>query len=773
MKSLPSRCGALGLALVAGTAIAAPLQSAYPVDGPDDTAAVAAAPFAGLTLTADTFEDRVELRDHAERLLRSISRSEIHALLPWMSLDGGPDGPGTVAFSASGRLAFILVHDDAPSPDAQGSDAVLRYDVGTNTLALCARLDAFDRGDIAPHLAMAHHKALLYVGTASGGGGVRVYLANATSTSGTLLTTWSLPSGAPIRGIAIDRDAGTCFVCTDSAVYRAVIPASVATPPTWTQIVGSQTDLRAIAWGDHYGAAANRGLYLLAGASTVSFVPYASAYASSLVTPTLYLTLASPAADLAQTADGSLLVATDEDALRVRDSSDTRLSYSAWLDDEFDQVVRFAKGLVSPDSEPAGWVIDADTDPATPRFHPATPDAAGWAVLLLLASDHLRDDPQAQPLIRTILTRYAGLSVDSIKPSRSADGVYRHWIDPLTGQTKPGWDPEYATLSTMKIVAGAGRAMERYPDDPQIVRAASRIIFLTKNHDAYLQAGTEALAFKALQAGGADTGSFARPFHEGIIFAEQCAALGSSYSRSSYTQWLNRSRWPSATYLPGMPITSTGGFEAAFISLYPALLTPDYRASLAWREQVSNIRWSNAAWTDDSAPRFFTVFSAGTTRSDWGGYRADSLSTHPGNVTTLTSLLAFSAFGDESTALGGYHAYRKGARQTFRTGASFLYRRSDVDRSYLPNSAGLPDVALGALGIAEILSPGVIDAVLARPTPTTEQCPLDLNADGVVDIEDLYLHAKSPTDLSGDMLVSSRDAACLRAWCRRHETPAR
>lgn len=774
-----TRSGLFGagiVALAAGGTLASPVVSSFPVSGFDDTGGVAAAPYAGLYATADTFEDSVEIRDYSQNILRIISRSEIVALAPWMTLDGGPDGPSAVCLTASGRLAFILVHDDTLPGDGLGSDVVLRYDVSTHTLGQFARLDAFDRGDIAPHLAIAHHKATLYVGTASAG--IKVYLANATGTTGSLLATWTLPGGGAIRGIAIDRDASTFFASTDTGVYRTTIPSSFATAPVWTQIVAGGADIRALAWGDQFGGNNNRGLYILsgvaAGGSRIDFVPYSSAYSTTLVTPSLYYTTPTNLFDLTATADGKLFAGADEDALVISDNTDTRLSFDQWLVNEFSQVATFARGLISPDGEPAGWVIDADTDPATPRFHPATPDGAGWTVLTLLMSDYLTGDPLAKSQVRTVLTRYAGLASDGIGPSRTVDGIFRHWIDPTNGQTKPGWDPEFATLSTMKMVVAASRAAAYYPDDPQIVRAASRIIFRVKNHDAYLQSGTDALAFKGVVTGGPDGTSFARPFHEGIIFAEQCATYGGVSSQNSFSRWLNRVLWPSAAFVPGMPITSTsnGLFESAFISLYPALLVPDYRASFAWQTQVSNIRWSNSAWTDDNGPRFMTVFSAGTTRSDWGGYRADSLSSnnHPGNVTTFTSLMALSALGDPSPAISAYHAYRKGGRQTFRTGASILYRRSDVDRSYLPNSAGLPDVALGALGLSELIQPGAVDAVLAVRYPTVEQCPVDLNNDGVVNVEDLYRQVQAPTDINGDGAINANDTACLKAWCRRHES---
>lgn len=757
-------------------AAAGPVQSPWPVAGPDDTVCVAAAAFSGWYAAADSFEDSVEVRDVRGTLRRTITRTDIAALLPWMDLGGGPDGPSALAWSASGRLLFILVHDANAAGDGQPSDAVLRYDNSNGTLGVFARLEAFDRDDQWPHLGMAHYKGRLYVGTV--GAGIRVFSAGANDATGSPLAAITLPEGtaAAVHGLTIDRDVGTLFAASGTAVYRAGLGTFPAL--TFTQF-GSGTDIRALAWSDQYGSLSpsQRGLFVLSGGlapvlGRIDWYSVIKAYSSSPETPDPYAASAGVWHDIACTADGRMMVGADEDAVMFADDGDTRLGFDQWIGDEFAQNVAFARGLVSPDGEPPGWVIDGDTVPTTPRFHPATPDGAAWAVLILLMNDRLTGDATAQASVRSVLTRYAGLAPDNIRPARSADGIYKHWIDPFTGNTKAGWPDEYATLSTMKIVAGAARAVSYYPDDPAIALAASRIIFRTRNWDAYLQPGTDALAFKGLAGGGADAGSFSRPFHEGIIFAEQAGAYGGPAAAASAARWFTRSLWPTATYVPGRPITSgaPGQFGAAFITMYPALLSRPYRDDSGpggWRTQVENLRWSGAAWTDDFAQRYYTVFSAG---AGPGGYNADSLASHPGNLTTFTSLMAMSAFGETAEAVGAYAAYRKGARQAFRTGASILYRRpTDLSIAYVPDSAGLPDVTLGALGLCELIEPGSIDAVLARPYPTTEMCPTDLNADGAIDVEDLYRQTDAPTDLNGDAVINTADSACLRAWLRRHE----
>src|SRR5205823_5663997 len=153
------------------------------------------------------------------------------------------------------------------------------------------------------------------------------------------------------------------------------------------------------------------------------------------------------------------------DSLLISDLADTRLSYPAWLADEFRELVSFSRNLISPSGEPLGWVIDGDVDQGLTRFAPASPDGAAWTILALLMNDAVNGDPTALPAVRSILTRYAGLNPDGIRPSLSADGIMRHWIDPATGQTKPGWSPEFATLSTTLISAAAARAKAYYPAD--------------------------------------------------------------------------------------------------------------------------------------------------------------------------------------------------------------------------------------------------------------------------------------------------------------------
>jgi hypothetical protein len=282
----------------------------------------------------------------------------------------------------------------------------------------------------------------------------------------------------------------------------------------------------------------------------------------------------------------------------------------------------------------------------------------------------------------------------------------------------------------MFIVLGAARAKAYYPADATIQQAASQIICQVRNQLAYVQPSTDAAYFRGLSAAARTRPARRTHSTRSILLVEQLGFYGGGAAATVFSHWLERSRWPTATYLTARPITgdSANSFQAAFTSLYPLELQPAYRAAPAWQDQVAAVRDSNGAWTDDNGPRYNTVFSAGDNALGLGRVPADNLGNHPGDVTSLPALMAICSIGRTPEAVGAYNAYRRGARQTFRGGASILYRRSNVDQSYQPDSAALVDVVLGGLGLAELIQPGLTTQVLAVPQlPCAPPC--DANCD--------------------------------------------
>jgi len=642
---------------------------------------VAAAPVAGWYAASDSHTQRIELYDIMGRVKRSISFQDVNSA----GLVRGNDNvmvSNRLTFSASGRTLFISLRTSS-------EDSIVAYDTSTEVLSLVASTDRTgetevgwvgDGGQPVP-LPLAHHRRFLYVGSAEGI--ITVFPASSAGFNSTHVAVWKIP-GSKIRALAVDRDTGTMFAATDSGIHRALLPdCPEAAPAPAFALLARSEQVCALTWAQTYGSERQGGLYFLQKARAmddahVSFISAAdvaeATSSNAVITASVYLAAAGEGwVDITGTADGRLLVAAASGAVLLHDSSDKRLSYDAWMHDELLQVTAFARGLILPSTgrdAPGGWVLDGQVVPESNNLNPATPDAAAWTIFLLMMNERMNGDAGALESIRSVMTRYAGLAADGVKPARNADGIFKHWLDPDTGDTFGQWPDEYATLSTMKMVVAAARAVVRYPADVAIVAAASEIISKVKNWDTYLQMGSDAMAFKGAAAGGPDPSSWAIPFHEGIMFVEAAGMYGGKNASSISDAWFRRSLWPTVEYVPKKPLTVQHNsiFQPAFISLYPALLSAPYRADKSaegWRTQVDNLRWSSAAWTDDNGARYYTVFAAGTSPI---GYSADTLSNHPGNITTFPSLLALSAFGELAEAVGGYAAYRSGARQTFKGG---------------------------------------------------------------------------------------------------------
>lgn len=757
----------------ASTAMAQPVVTSWPVDGPDDTAAIAAAALSGWYAAGDSFEDSVEIRRVDTTLVRTLGRARMAALVPWMSLDGGTDGVGALAFSDSGRLLFIALHDSNAAVDGQPSDAVLRYDVDTDTLTLFARMEISGDGFPWPHGALTHFRGRLYVGTP---GAVRIYTAGRDNLTGSLVSTWNLGGGNMVTGLAIDRINNLLFASANGVVSRA--PIFGAGTGTFTT-VGAIANVRALAWSDHAlrntggvggsGGAGQGGVYALEGTNSpgfgrVWFIPTNQSRGLATFAPVAYTSANTNWHDLATTADGSLLIAADEDAVRVRDAGDTRLTYDQWVQDEFNQHVAFAKSLITPNlapGTPAGWVIDGDVIPGNARFHPATPDAAAWTVLALIAADEVNQDPTARDLVRLILQRYAGRAPDGIVPRRSADGQFTHWIDPMTGQVKAGWPTELATMSTMLIATAATRAGAYYADDPEIVESARAIVCGVSSWDAYVAFPSAQMYLVGQLTGGADFSSGSSGLHEGLLYMDLGDRYGLQLIEAVANIWFNADHWPTASFVAGRPVRTfaSGQHLSTFVHSYPLLTLGRYRDDPRWfgtpTSHSANVRAAHAGWTDDTGVRFLTAFSAGTTLAAYGGYRADSLSDHPGDFAHFPSVIALSATrenGAQSHELvGAYAAYRAGARQAFLGGANLLWRRSNLSPTITLPDGGIPDMTHAALALGEALSPGLIDRAFARGY-TRCGCLADFDGNGGVDGGDLaaFFAAFEDGDASAD-----------------------
>jgi hypothetical protein len=656
----------------------------------------------------------------------------------------------SMTMSTSGRLIYAILAGELAG-SGQLRAVVLRLEMGRARGSVFWSLPS----NITSPRALAHVAGRLYVGET---GLLTVFNAGRNDTAGSTRPAIVLTGGDVVRALAVDHARGEVLaVDRTGRIYR--ITASSAAVAGNVQLAGLGSDVAGAVFHDHLGARSGAGsarglIVLLADGRLIRVAPEVvlGQQASSWTQLGTLGSAVSPGttAGLSVGGDGRMLAVAGASSLRMLSSTtDDRLSLQAWMEDEVQQVTNISRGLISPDGEPSGWVIDADTTPSIGRFHPASPDAASWTVLMLLVNDELtgRSNPQNLVDVRRILKRYAGRAGGPV-PLRNQDGIYNHWIDPVSGNQKAGWGDTYSTMSTMKMVLAASRAVQHWPEDDDLRASAAAIACNVRDWDTYLVPSTGQY-FLSGSLSGPLSGSLSSAFNEGALFIEQASWYGGVSSQETWANWLDRFRWPLAAFVGGRLVTGDvgGQFLPAFATLYSALVQPEIRASLQFQDHYENLRVSSSAWTDDNPARWYTVFSAGTTKTIWnaGGYNADKLPASAGNISTFPSLMAMvgRSFAAPSTQVGvvqseewrlveavaAYHAYRTGARQVFRTGANLLYRRSSIDQVWEPNSAGLPDVVLGGLGLAEAISPGIVNRVL-NGSFVICGCPADMGRAG-------------------------------------------
>ena len=131
------------------------------------------------------------------------------------------------------------------------------------------------------------------------------------------------------------------------------------------------------------------------------------------------------------------------------------------LDAVRDDQINRLKNYVLKAIQPSGMVRDSVVlDNPNGSFHPATPDAAGFALLGLSALNHLGKLPDAEQRVVSVLSAYAG-QTPGVVPTRSADGHFIHNMDVVTGAPAPCcWDASYTPIGTALLIAGAQFAAE-------------------------------------------------------------------------------------------------------------------------------------------------------------------------------------------------------------------------------------------------------------------------------------------------------------------------
>ncbi len=417
-----------------------------------------------------------------------------------------------------------------------------------------------------------------------------------------------------------------------------------------------------------------------------------------------------------------------------------------------DQISRL-QNYVLDAIQPSGLVRDSLVlNPAVASFHPATPDAAGFALLSLSAFDQLGTLPNADSHVLDILRAHTG-NTPGVSPARSADGHFLHFIDLVDGSDPPGWDDSYSPISSALVVAGAQFASNHFAESGSPL--SSQITQLTKeltasiDFDAAIHPSLDGRVYLDMTVAGGGAGGAVRPWNEYQLVVSLALRQQGNNDRAVAVrrEWFNTEALPTRAYDGIETLTDNPNrYAPAFWVQQAQFFNGDFRHDDGFQEFFSNQADADRAYSQQvlgEASRY--GLTAGVSPN---GYQADRLFDHPGEV---FSPEAVAAWGDLTTLLQFATEQPPGSDPRYRYG---LVRTSDQDPNWVPFDAGLVDHLFLLFGLVENAEPGFFaDRVFA---PLLEG---DFNFDGRVNAADYTIwrdNLASRSQLSADADLSGQ-----------------
>jgi hypothetical protein len=357
------------------------------------------------------------------------------------------------------------------------------------------------------------------------------------------------------------------------------------------------------------------------------------------------------------------------------------------------------------------------------NIHPATPDAAGFALLALSALDHLEKLPDAEQRVETILSAYAGQR-PGVVPERSADGHFMHFLNINTGgPAGGGWDASYSPISTALLVAGAEFARNHFSDNNTIA-SLTQLLNDRVDFDAAIHPNLTGGIFHNMTKAGGGAGGVARPFNE-YMLVHSLALREEDNERALAV----KHRWQDVDFLPKRSYQgistltdNVGAFAPAFWVQQMHFFNGDFRQSDEFETYFRNQQLADRQYSSTLAGADFRYgLTAGVNP---GGYDVDAILNH-NNVFSPEAVVAW---GDLETMLDFVAEQPPDSHVRYRYG---LVRESTMVPDFKPTDAGLVDHLFLLFGLAESLDPNFFGD---RMFPALAAG--DFNADGIVDVSD-------------------------------------
>ncbi len=404
-----------------------------------------------------------------------------------------------------------------------------------------------------------------------------------------------------------------------------------------------------------------------------------------------------------------------------------------------DQILRL-RNYVTEAIMPSGLVRDSVVLNA-PSFHPATPDAAGFALVALSAFDQLGVLPDAATLAENILSAYTG-DTPGVQPERSADGHYIHFMNINTGAAAGGgWDASYSPIGSALLVAGAQFAQRHFSGNAAI-GSLTQELTASIDFNAAIHPSLDGRIYLDMTKNGGGSGGTVQPWNE-YMLVESLALRQPNNQRAVAVKdkWLGTDNLPRVTIGSFPTLTdSPGNFAPAFwvqqMHFFNGdfLHSPEFETFFANQQQVDKLYSGSAL---GQSVRY--GLTAGVSPQ---GYHADRVFNHPNNV---FSPEAVAAWGDMDTFLELYLQQDPTSDPRYQYG---LVRESATQPDWVPYDAGLVDHLFLLFGLVESLHPDFFDQRVFPGLLTG-----DYNFDGIVDGSDFTVWRNtlgSTSDLRAD-----------------------
>ncbi|TWT47541.1 hypothetical protein [Botrimarina hoheduenensis] len=395
--------------------------------------------------------------------------------------------------------------------------------------------------------------------------------------------------------------------------------------------------------------------------------------------------------------------------------------------------------------QPSGLVRDSLVlSPSGTNFHPATPDAAGFALLSLAAFDQLGTLPNADQRVVQILNAHVG-NTPGVNPVRSPDGHFLHFIDIVNGSDPPGWDDSYSPISSALVVAGAQFASNHFagtssPLAGQIAALADQLT-ASVDFDAAIHPSLDGRVYLDMTAAGGGAGGTLRPWNEyQLVVSLALRQQNNDRAVAVRRQWFNTDLLPRRGLGPYQTLTDNpNAYASAFWTQQAQFFNGDFRHDDDFQTFLENHKLGDELYSSAVLNQAYRYgLTAGVNPS---GYHADRPFNHPD---TVFSPSAVAAWGDLDTLLQFYLDQLPATNPRYRYG---LARVSDEQPTWIPNDAGLVDHLFLLFGLVESLHPDFFADRVFAPLVAG-----DYNFDGEVDLADytVWRDTLGGADLSAD-----------------------